>query len=305
MKKDLKRAVSPDDWRWMEPMSAGLYSLYTKHIAPRRRTSVIDTDSADSVISTYVKHVAQIIPQASDEVLRQRIAAGDADAMMQLADANMFQFRCKAEDRDTHLACELYHDAAELGHPEANVQIAMLHYAKLNTDRRGDFDFCRPTRRPRSVEEKSLLAGMWQSLELAASMDYISPFLLAHAFNTQQDKSWKLSNTILSVLARRQDSIAATAENTNRTSPNSGKNPLPNPSPSPSTKWSVKTSAALGLQMGEIKCYNPACPHQDYTTVKFMKCGKCLVAAYCGVQCQRHDWKKHKTECDDMAQPNW
>ncbi|KAI9006755.1 hypothetical protein DFJ74DRAFT_689316 [Hyaloraphidium curvatum] len=40
-----------------------------------------------------------------------------------------------------------------------------------------------------------------------------------------------------------------------------------------------------------------ACGKHQQGELKLMRCGRCGVARYCGVECQRASWKEHKKDC--------
>lgn len=44
-------------------------------------------------------------------------------------------------------------------------------------------------------------------------------------------------------------------------------------------------------------CANPACDHFEVQCKEYKRCSKCKTVAYCGVECQKSDWKRHKAEC--------
>ena len=45
-----------------------------------------------------------------------------------------------------------------------------------------------------------------------------------------------------------------------------------------------------------MPCSNKNCPKQD-TTNSSLRCSRCKKASYCSKECQKDDWKKHKTSC--------
>jgi hypothetical protein len=192
---------------------------------------------------------------------------------LQLADAHMLHMRRSQAQRDTGLACNLYYDAAEAGHPEAMVQVAMLNFAQFNPARDGMFNFLAPIRRPRTAKETQLLQDMWKNLEGAASMDYVCPFLLRQAENALRDGSWVLSNTVRNILARNDDAVVSRVEAQELRK----------------TSFSERVSVETGIQIGEYKCYNPACPNKDLVGLKFKKCKNCSTATYCGSKSPLHD----------------
>ena len=51
-------------------------------------------------------------------------------------------------------------------------------------------------------------------------------------------------------------------------------------------------------------CYNPSCsqPERMVERIKMFTCTRCGEANYCSVQCQRADWKSHKTHCNTYAE---
>ena len=309
MKKEVKRAVPSTVWAWLEPIFTGFFGEFRNKISPRRRMLVTEAGVDTNEFATIAKDLAAFIPQESDAQLRQQIATGDADAMMKLADKHMYEIRrdeVGAETRDSSVACELSVDAARRGHPEACIQVAMLHYSTLNPPQPGeDFNLYPPCRQARSEADKHTLQAMWDSLDAAATLDYISPFLLQQAKYARTEGSWKLSNVLVNILARRQDAFAAdlelqSAHVATQSASSSSTSELRS-----TTKWSENASAVSGIDIAEVKCYNPTCPRTDFTEVKFFKCSKCNVAKYCGADCQREDWKMHKRECHNMSQPGW
>lgn len=177
----------------------------------------------------------------------------------------MLHIRRSPAERDVNLACELYYDAAEAGNLEALVQVAMLNYAQLNPAEGGKYNFGAPVRRPRTDRDRQLLETMWKNLEEVASMDYICSFLLVQAEHALRDGTWVLSNTVRNILARNADAVAA------REAPAISK-----------TRFSERISAESGVQIGEVKCFNPVCPNKDMVGVKFSTCSKCGTAKYCG-----------------------
>ena len=50
--------------------------------------------------------------------------------------------------------------------------------------------------------------------------------------------------------------------------------------------------------MGKLKLQCSAC---DIDQEGLMKCTNCLKACYCSTECQRSDWKRHKTFCHDAV----
>jgi hypothetical protein len=44
------------------------------------------------------------------------------------------------------------------------------------------------------------------------------------------------------------------------------------------------------------KCHNCGKVH-EVDGVRLKKCAKCFAVEYCSVECQREDWKKHRSEC--------
>jgi hypothetical protein len=43
------------------------------------------------------------------------------------------------------------------------------------------------------------------------------------------------------------------------------------------------------------KCHRAGCENRG----DFKKCGNCKAVCYCGTECQKIDWKRHKIECDE------
>ncbi|KAJ7147171.1 hypothetical protein C8R43DRAFT_543572 [Mycena crocata] len=58
------------------------------------------------------------------------------------------------------------------------------------------------------------------------------------------------------------------------------------------------------LLSAEILAYRTcsACYKSENKKIKFRRCGACQKAAYCSVDCQKKDWKNHKTRCHLQAQ---
>lgn len=49
-------------------------------------------------------------------------------------------------------------------------------------------------------------------------------------------------------------------------------------------------------------CGNPLCKDKD-SFLKFKRCSKCLLEAYCSQTCQKADWKRHKPLCCNLKRP--
>ena len=47
-----------------------------------------------------------------------------------------------------------------------------------------------------------------------------------------------------------------------------------------------------------LGCFYPRCP--TIAATKSQRCSACLVARYCSRECQRRDWRCHKTVCPDL-----
>lgn len=48
-------------------------------------------------------------------------------------------------------------------------------------------------------------------------------------------------------------------------------------------------------------CHHPDCPTLDAAQASLSKCGRCTVARYCGLKCQKAHWKSgHSIECSTM-----
>ena len=50
------------------------------------------------------------------------------------------------------------------------------------------------------------------------------------------------------------------------------------------------------------KKYNHICENVNCDKIGIKNCGGCKIAKYCGRQCQKNDWKKHKIACIKMRQ---
>jgi hypothetical protein len=67
----------------------------------------------------------------------------------------------------------------------------------------------------------------------------------------------------------------------------------------------IKVFLAGNLEKAASKCFS--CGASTDHGVKLLKCSLCAGARYCGAECQRKDWRRHKvTECADLiALLNW
>lgn len=52
---------------------------------------------------------------------------------------------------------------------------------------------------------------------------------------------------------------------------------------------------ARWVALGE--CCSPLCQHRGNEATRTKKCGRCRVARYCSLECQKMDWKEHKAVC--------
>ncbi|KZW01253.1 hypothetical protein EXIGLDRAFT_693391 [Exidia glandulosa HHB12029] len=61
-----------------------------------------------------------------------------------------------------------------------------------------------------------------------------------------------------------------------------------------------------GIDLGSIlrrgyACVCQDCPQTGALGAKLLRCGRCLDATYCSKECQKSDWKEHKTRCVPAA----
>ncbi|KAJ7769805.1 hypothetical protein B0H16DRAFT_1516473 [Mycena metata] len=49
-------------------------------------------------------------------------------------------------------------------------------------------------------------------------------------------------------------------------------------------------------------CARPECAAQEAKATQFKRCSGCQKVKYCGVSCQKTDWKRHKTDCNQRAE---
>jgi hypothetical protein len=54
----------------------------------------------------------------------------------------------------------------------------------------------------------------------------------------------------------------------------------------------IKVASMIQSRAGCLSC--------GKDNIKLLQCGKCKLAAYCGKECQKTDWKVHKNICPDM-----
>ena len=58
-----------------------------------------------------------------------------------------------------------------------------------------------------------------------------------------------------------------------------------------------KLEAMLGASSMHHKCSAKKCQKTEQRVKEFLKCGRCKVARYCSVRCQKNHWKHHKKSC--------
>jgi hypothetical protein len=56
-------------------------------------------------------------------------------------------------------------------------------------------------------------------------------------------------------------------------------------------------------QQERDKCLNCQSFAQD-VTIKFKACARCKIATYCSIECQKENWKIHKSECKELTNNN-
>ena len=57
----------------------------------------------------------------------------------------------------------------------------------------------------------------------------------------------------------------------------------------------VKSITKMGF------CYSPQCPDRRVERNKTMYCSRCRSVTYCSRECQKADWARHKSYCDNAA----
>ena len=57
----------------------------------------------------------------------------------------------------------------------------------------------------------------------------------------------------------------------------------------------VKSITKMGF------CYSPQCPDRRVERSKTMYCSRCRSVTYCSRECQKADWARHKSYCDNAA----
>jgi FKBP-type peptidyl-prolyl cis-trans isomerase len=60
------------------------------------------------------------------------------------------------------------------------------------------------------------------------------------------------------------------------------------------------TEAAFPSDLTRIFCNLPTCRKLAAEDVKLSRCSSCKSVFYCSTQCQRSDWKKHKSVCNEL-----
>ncbi|KAF7297031.1 MYND-type domain-containing protein [Mycena indigotica] len=50
------------------------------------------------------------------------------------------------------------------------------------------------------------------------------------------------------------------------------------------------------------RCGNPACNEQEAQVQEFKRCAGCHLISYCGSECQKTDWRRHKQACKEREQ---
>jgi hypothetical protein len=118
---------------------------------------------------------------------------------------------------------------------------------------------------------------------------YTLQFDLSQLFNALCNQTYQLCVHSLDQL---RGTSASTA--TSRGSPNSQGAPGFFGAAQQSKKTTGGTAAAAA-----VRCANPTCTG---TVTELLKCSGCKLTYYCTVDCQKADWKVHKTLCKEIAQ---
>jgi hypothetical protein len=130
-------------------------------------------------------------PFSLKKIQERASSSKDAEAMLKLGD--WYMYGLKSLPRDQAKAKRLYEQAAELGSPEARTQCAEICYWEILNH----LDLKDGTPIPSKMSYGGLcrvkMQTMWEHLEQAAEVNYITPFMLNMDVDAQHTHSWTSS----------------------------------------------------------------------------------------------------------------
>ncbi len=115
-------------------------------------------------------------------------------------------YALKSLPRNEELAMQLYCRAADLGHPEAMVQLAREFYLRI-----GDYYqkytamdryYWKIPRECVNTSQEMHLREMWRWLEKSANLGWASYFLSDQAEHAEETRSWVLNDTVKRLLSK-------------------------------------------------------------------------------------------------------
>ena len=236
-----------------------LLNIFVKDITIRRRLEFQD----ELASKTFAEQCAFLMPTESYESLIQKASSSDAEAILVLGD--VFMYGLMQQTLDKAKAVDFYKRASDLGQPEAMTALALhlkfVLYQDWHVEQK--YEYSIDTSFTINMESDDF-EEFWRLLEQAASLDWISPFLLQEARDCLELNTHALSTNLANIVSRQEE-----IDKQNK------------------------------LQHTH-KCSNAQCTIRTSHEANLIKCSRCKVAKYCSKSCQAVDWQRgHKDTCTE------
>ena len=241
---------------------------YQRVIANCERIDDEDLGLSLSSQEYLAKGVAAFIGNETILELKQKDEIDqDPNAMLRLADRHMHDLLPDYEKRDVCYAGELYYDAADCGHPEACVAVAIRCYLSLLPVeiQKTAIPGIQPL--PGACINSPVYADMWHYLDIAAEIGHKCSFLLTLAQTTLAQGLPLPTHVAYMYEQHKQHELKLQTK--------CGYNLCPTTTTTSSTSNS--------------------------TQPKLQLCSRCLSIKYCSKECQTAHHPIHKKQCRQVA----